>query len=122
MSPLIGRMVCIEFQASVFSITIASDHSSTFMVSALTFPLPECSCHRVLSEQRPRMSTPLSTSGDFFVWGGIEVGGGDVPCVEEVGKVAEIAEGDVDYAVGAADAMFTRLGGSVSLWGAGLKG
>lgn len=52
------------------------------------------------------MSTPPSTSGDFFVCGGIEVGGGNVPCVEEVGKVAEIAEDDVDYAVGAADAMF----------------
>jgi hypothetical protein len=26
--------------------------------------------------------------------------------VEEVGKIAEAAEGDVDYAVGVADAMF----------------
>jgi hypothetical protein len=42
LSSLLGRMVCIEFQASVFPITIASDHSITFMVSALNFPSVEC--------------------------------------------------------------------------------
>jgi len=50
--------------------------------------------------------SPLSTGGDFFVGGGIGVDGDNVPCVEEVGKVAETAEGDVDYVVGAAGATF----------------
>jgi hypothetical protein len=56
------------------------------------------------------------------VRGGIEVEGGNVPCVEEVGKVAETAEGDVDYAVGSQMPRLIQIGGSVSLCRAGLKG